>query len=251
MTEVFQDNNELVDSIKNFLKNNNVNFYIFKVDSTNYWTKILGHTNGIKNIHSLYRLNSFVNRTIDGYYGIKTFINGGFGLPYYENRQLDFIKAYRFLKSQPSEFYNPICIRNPSFDNRNVLWLHEHPGSAKMTLYHWFDNPVDLTFIVPDWYDVTVINRFKNFSDSYISMIRETDNRKLEYYLGLNKMKSDNKMLKVSNDMFEISEDHRDIPGFVNDMDYTVEITENTVYVNSNTLFRKNADTEMWEVCEL
>lgn len=243
---------DLAKTIKNMFPK----LHVYKIRSDVYWKDIYNnsfsdiqdkHVDAVEYHRKHLKLSGFVKRSIDGYVGKKVFKNGGFGIDYYQNRQLDFVKAYKFLKSQPNIFYNPVSIYVDRSMNLSIKT--EHPGSAKMALCHFFKNPVGLTLLETDTFDNEFRNLFYSHSDS-THLIGDSDIEELYDILNFKYFTSENVYYKYEH-CFEISEDHREIPGFVTDDNYTVDITENTVYVNSNALFRRNADTEMWEVCEL
>lgn len=187
-------------------------------------------------------IGDFVIRTADNKTGTFVYKKGGRGLEYFHNRQLDFVKAYKFLKSQPTLFYAPVTLFSPK---KGIYAFH--PGSAKMQLANLFSSPPMVTIIF------TPRNEFENHEYIYdvlemqcnLKAKTSDDNSNIAGVMNLNSFTGDPIQLKLLNfkgtdaTTIEISEDHRDISGFVNEDDYIVEIQENSIRVNSEVILYK------------
>lgn len=204
----------------------------------------LGFTNELINDN----INDFVTRTSEGKTGKFVYKSGGVGLEYYSNRQLDFVKAYKFLKTQPSLFYAPVTLFSTG-DNLCTF----HPGSAKMQLANLFKvSPIVTIIFTPS----------DNFtSHSYIQNMLEIHSlakaniydkiSKICNVINLDMHKGHLIQLKLLNfkdtniTTIEMSEDHRDVPGFVDDGDYIVEIENDLIRVNTEVILYK--ENNIWK----
>ena len=206
----------------------------------------LGYSNELINDN----IDAFVRRTCDNKIGSFIFKNGGLGLEYYSNRQLDFIKAYKFLKTQPNLFYAPVTL----FSVGEGLYSF-HPGSAKMQLANLFKVSPTLTVIFTPYDSFTSHSHIHSVLERYSIRKANTSDKinKISNMINLDMHKGNPVQLKLlkfeDTDIttIEISEDHRDIPGFVDDDDYIVEIDKNLIRVNTEVILYK--ENNIWKTC--
>lgn len=225
---------EISTMIKEFCVQESADQGIYKIMSDVYIEKVTKYNDTREMLHN------FIERTVDGFEGVKVFRNGGKGIDYFKNRQLDFVKVYKFLKEQPNKFYNPVTLR---ITNPVHHVIEVHPGSAKITIMSLFDNPTEITCVVPTVYE-SLTEKIQKYSHDF-GTVYSSDSVCLERLLNIDDLSSNSIQLKLFKEKkiypatFEISEDHRDIPNFVDQEHYIVDVSNTHIRLNDEILFKK------------